>query len=140
MVYYSVITYLEIEFRDADGNLQSRVFPRATSYSFEVSTGLEVREGCNRFMIRDYYQVTRFESCTLRSRMTDDEFEDMRAHVGKLCANKKRIPAIKVVCAHLGYSLKDAKDYIDADWPVVKDTIHINDPNSERTNFDDIPF
>jgi len=36
--------------------------------------------------------------------------------------------------------LKDAKDYIDADWPVVKDTIHINDPNSERTNFDDIPF
>ena len=144
MVYSGVITYLEIEFRDADGNLQSRVFPRATSYSFEISTGLDIREGCNRFMIRDYHQVTRFESGTLRSRMTDDEFEDMRAHVGELCANRKRIPAIKVVIAHLGYGLKEAKDYIDADWPVVKDPDPINDGRADcdslDTNFDDIPF
>lgn len=129
MVYSGVIFHIEIEFRDADGNLQSRVFPRATNHSFEVSTGLEVREGCNRFMIRDWSQVTRFESCTLRSRLTDDEFEDFRANVGELCANRKRIPAIKLVRETLGYDLKGSKDYVDADWPVVKDV-----------DYGDIPF
>lgn len=130
MIYSGVIFHIEIEFRDADGNLQSRVFPRATSHSFEFATGLDVREGSNRFMIRDYQQVTRFESCTLRGRMTDEEFEDMRASVGELCANKKRVPAIKLVREKLGYGLKEAKDYIDADWPREK---------VER-DFDDIPF
>ena len=131
MVYCGVIFHIEIEFRDADGNLQSRVFPRATSHSFEVATGLEIRSGMvNRFMIRDYSQVTRFEASTLRDRMTDEEFDDLRADIGELCANKKRIPAIKLVREKLGYDLKGAKDYIDADWPREK---------VER-DFDDIPF
>jgi len=144
VVYSGVIFHIEIEFRDADGNLQSRVFPRATSHSFEFSTGLEIRSGMvNRFMIRDYSQVTRFEASTLRDRMTDEEFDDLRADIGELCANKKRIPAIKLVREKLGYDLKGAKDYIDADWPADKfDRLNpaLDPRNDERADFDDIPF
>lgn len=135
-----MIYHLEIEFRDADGNLQARTFPRATSHSFEISTGLDIREGVNRFMIRDYHQVTRFEASTLQSRLTDDEMQDMRANVHELCANQRRIPAIKLVRETLGLGLKDAKDYTEQLCPIVKAPDPINDPNSQRTNFDDIPF
>ena len=135
-----MIYHIEIEFRDADGNLQSRTFPRATSHSFETSTGLDIREGVNRFMIRDVWQVTRFEASTLQSRLTDDELQDMRESARLMCENRRRIPAIKLVRETLGLGLKDAKDYTEELCPIVKDPDPINDPNSQRTNFDDIPF
>jgi hypothetical protein len=126
-----MLYHVEIEFRDADGNVETRIFNRADTVVFEHDH-VAVREAANTFFLGDRSRIVRFECETFASRVDQDGMDELTATVADLCADRRRIQAIKVVRETLGYGLKDSKRWVDDRFPPP--------PPTPAVDYDSIPF
>jgi len=113
-----MLYHIEIEFQDSEYNTQIRIFDRADSHTFDHDR-VDVRQGTRRFHMRDVHRVIRFEAESLADRVDKDGRDDLDAACAEMCAESRRIQAIKLVRETLGYGLKESKDYVDTRWPYV---------------------
>ena len=120
--------YCEIEFVNAEGQTVTRSFSRAHTVVFD-NDRVDIREGDSRFFIRGTHRINYFESGPLANRLNSRDRDELYREVATLCGESRRIPAIKLVRDTLGYGLKEAKAYVDDNFP--------REPFVRR---DDIPY
>jgi hypothetical protein len=122
---------VEIEFRNAHGDIVERIIPRAYEARYDFSTGVTVRSADDVFILRDTSRIVRFDMRTVESTVSDWQRADLDADVRQLLRNRQKIAAIKLVRTVLGLGLRDAKAYVerigDADQP-------------SEVDYSDIPF
>jgi len=126
-----MLYYCEIEFVNSQGQVETRSFSRAYSVVFN-SDGLNVKASDNvHFLLRDTNRINYLESGTLNSRLNGKDRAELYREVSDLVRDNKRIAAIKAVRDTLGYALRDAKAYVDDNFPHNKPV---------PISYDEIPF
>tara|TARA_S200002703_G_scaffold81816_1_gene70541 strand:- start:1464 stop:1820 length:357 start_codon:yes stop_codon:yes gene_type:complete len=105
--------HVEVEFRNAQGDIVERIFQRAHEARYDYTTGVVVRTASEQFVLRDTSRVVRFDMRTIESTVTDWQRADLDADVRQLLRDRKKIPAIKLVRSVLGYGLREAKEYVE---------------------------
>lgn len=126
---------VEIEFRNADGDIVERIIPRAFEARYDFSTGVTVRSAEQHFILRDLSRVVRFDVRTVESTVSARERSDLDADVRVLLRDRQKIAAIKLVRTVLGFGLRESKLYVER----IGDQMEA-DKLANEIDYSDIPF
>ena len=107
---------VNVDFLNIDGQPVSLTIERAWSVVYSDTTqSLTVQSSDTHLILKGaaFKSITRFDSRTVESTVSEWQRRDMDADVRQLLRDRQKISGIKLVRTVLGYDLKGAKEYVE---------------------------